>query len=165
MSDRNGSHAITAPRHGKPQRTPVSAIDWPAFMCQLGDDCRRIREAVGLSQEQLARLAGVSQGSVSRLEVARGLSTPLLVALKVHLALKLVLEVKDPGGRVPERMLVRRATLEQRPFVLEEQGEFQAFRVLADPVLEQLIRTFRSLPAREQQRFLDLVAAVAAAFS
>jgi len=45
---------------------------------------RRVREFLGLSQDQVARLAGVSQGAVSRLEAGRGLATPMVVVLKVH---------------------------------------------------------------------------------
>ena len=47
---------------------------WKEWMRAFGRQERRIREFLGLSQEQIARLAGVSQGAVSRLEAGRGLA-------------------------------------------------------------------------------------------
>ena len=57
-------------------------------MRTLGEQERRIRCFLGLSQEELAHLAGVSQGSVSRLESGRGLATPMLVGAKVSAVLR-----------------------------------------------------------------------------
>src|SRR5439155_19909934 len=62
---------------------PVT-IDWAQWIRELGSRIRHVREFVGLSQEQLARLAGVSQLGVIRLEAGRGLATPLLVRLKLN---------------------------------------------------------------------------------
>ena len=56
-----------------------------------------MREFVDLSQDQLARVAGVSQGAISRLELAKGLATPLLVAVKVWTALAAALRTIDPA--------------------------------------------------------------------
>ncbi len=62
---------------------------------------RRVREFLGLSQVQLARLAGISQGGVSRFESGRGLSTPLLVVvLLLHLS-GYVKSVEDPAEGGP----------------------------------------------------------------
>ena len=65
----------------------MAARDWSNWMRDLGREVRRQREFLGLSQERLARAAGVSQGAVSRLEAGRGLATPLLVAVKIRLVL------------------------------------------------------------------------------
>src|SRR5438445_10153434 len=73
------------------------AVDWREWMRGLGRQERRVREFLGLSQEQLARLAGVSQGAVSRLEAGRGLATPMLVVLKINLALRRALRDVDPS--------------------------------------------------------------------
>jgi transcriptional regulator with XRE-family HTH domain len=64
-------------------------------MRDLGREVRRLREFVGLSQERLARASGVSQGAVSRLEAGRGLATPLLVAVRIRLALIEALRAVD----------------------------------------------------------------------
>ena len=59
-------------------------LDWSSWIKGLGKQARRVREFLGLSQEQVARAAGVSQGAVSRFEGGRGLATPLLVVMKVN---------------------------------------------------------------------------------
>jgi len=67
---------------------PAAApVDWRRWMTKLGTEVRGLRHALGLTQEELAALAGVSQGAVSRLETGRALATPLLVVVRVHLAL------------------------------------------------------------------------------
>jgi transcriptional regulator with XRE-family HTH domain len=63
------------------------SIAWQRWMRALGEQERRIRIFLGLSQEELARLAGVSQGSVSRLESGRGLATPMLVVQRIAMVL------------------------------------------------------------------------------
>src|SRR5207247_8233855 len=73
------------------------ATDWREWMRGLGRQLRRVREFLGLSQDQVAQLAGVSQGAVSRLEAGRGLATPLVVVLKVHLVLSRALRAFDPA--------------------------------------------------------------------
>src|SRR5437867_6811998 len=73
------------------------AVDWAVSMRGLGRKLRRVREFLGLSQDQVARLAGVSQGAVSRLEAGRGLATPMLVVLRVQLVLVSALRAFDPA--------------------------------------------------------------------
>src|SRR5438132_13600801 len=73
------------------------ATDWREWMRGLGRQLRRVREFLGLSQDQVAQLAGVSQGAVSRLEAGRGLATPLAVVLKVHLVLSRALRAFAPA--------------------------------------------------------------------
>src|SRR5215475_12618112 len=63
-------------------------LEWSGWIKGLGKRARRVREFLGLSQEQVARVAGVSQGAVSRFEGGRGLATPLLVVMKVNAALR-----------------------------------------------------------------------------
>ena len=94
----------------------IDKAEWQAWMRSLGLQVRRVREFVGLSQEQVARTAGVSQGAVSRLEAGRGLGTPLLVILKVRLALTRALvrrpELREdgPGARSASRLGLRPGT-------------------------------------------------------
>ena len=71
------------------------AVDWKRWMVGLGQNRRRLRELLGLSQEQLAKIAGVSQGAISRLEAGRGLATPLLVVVKINVALRHALRGLD----------------------------------------------------------------------
>lgn len=50
----------------------VPEREWKLWMRELGAAIRRGRELLGLSQHQLATMAGISQGAVSRLESAVG---------------------------------------------------------------------------------------------
>src|SRR5437867_10412256 len=77
--------------------TANDRADWPARMRDLGRELRRVREFLGLSQDQVARLAGVSQGAVSRLEAGRGLATPMVIVFKVHQVLAKGLGAFDPA--------------------------------------------------------------------
>src|SRR5216117_1196470 len=77
--------------------TMNETVDWREGMRDLGRQLRRVREFLGLSQDQVARLAGVSQGAVSRLEAGRGLATPMMVVLKVHRVLTRALRAFDPA--------------------------------------------------------------------
>ncbi|HEV7732132.1 MAG TPA: helix-turn-helix domain-containing protein [Candidatus Binatia bacterium] len=56
-------------------------------MQSLGNHVRRTRELLGLTQGQLATIAGASQAAVSRLELGSALGTPYLVVLAVQSAL------------------------------------------------------------------------------
>src|SRR4029453_4518630 len=80
---------------GMPQRKERSSSGrgatgkqtWRQWITEFGAHVRRGREFLGLSQEQVARAAGVSQGAVSRFEGGRGLSTPFVGIMKINLAL------------------------------------------------------------------------------
>src|SRR5690349_19978656 len=71
--------------------------DWSGWRHDLGRRIRVVSEFLGLSQDQIARMAGVSQGAVSRLEAGRGLATPMLVVLKVNVVLARALTQLDAG--------------------------------------------------------------------
>ena len=66
-------------------------------MGNVGHRLRHLREALGLSQQKIARGAGVSQGTVSRLERGRGVAVPFLAVLRVVDAMASQLRAKDPG--------------------------------------------------------------------
>jgi transcriptional regulator with XRE-family HTH domain len=76
---------------------PKTPLDWQHWMQAFGAQQRRVREFLGLSQQELARRAGVSQGAVSRLETARGVATPMLVAMKISSTLASELRQLDPS--------------------------------------------------------------------
>jgi transcriptional regulator with XRE-family HTH domain len=71
--------------------------DWREWMRALGAQQRRIRQFLGLSQDELARRAGVSQAAVSRLEMGRGLATPWVIVLRIGQALVRELRQVDPA--------------------------------------------------------------------
>jgi DNA-binding XRE family transcriptional regulator len=75
---------------------PSDTAAWRAWLRDVGRLARRMRELSGLSQEQLGRLAKVSQGAVSRFEQGRGLSTPWIVALRIRVVLAALLRRLGP---------------------------------------------------------------------
>ena len=137
------------------QSTPLQ-IDWARWMRGLGQRKREAREFLGLSQEQLARMAGVSQGAISRLEAGRGLATPLLVVLKIAIALRQALSGIDPELLSDEmRGFMNSPNLPPR--VME------SIPVLRDACLEELIRLYSRLPARQREKLLAVTRTTAEA--
>jgi transcriptional regulator with XRE-family HTH domain len=157
--DRQLRRADPPPGPGGPRASETP--DWQQWMRDFGLQIRRTREFLGLSQEQVARLAGVSQGAVSRLESARGLATPMLIVLKVQLAIVHHLRKLDPAILDPE---LRRALEMQealaRPFGNPSAGG--ASRVANDADLEELVRLYQATPERQRKALLSIVKAAAA---
>jgi transcriptional regulator with XRE-family HTH domain len=138
--------------------------DWREWMRGLGRQARRVREFLGLSQEQLARLAGVSQGAVSRLEGGRGLATPLLVVVKLNMAVRHLLATYDPDVLSPE---AKRILSQADPTLPTEGGvtRFAEYTLAKDPGLEDLVQQYRGLPERQREKLLAVVRATAMALS
>lgn len=133
-------------------------LDWSGWIKGLGKQARRVREFLGLSQEQVARVAGVSQGAVSRFEGGRGLATPLLVVMKVNAALR------SAVSSMNRDMLSEDA---RRLLLLDEQvpawDDNAPPPITRDPELEEMVRLYRDLPERQRQRLLTVIRATAAA--
>jgi transcriptional regulator with XRE-family HTH domain len=138
-------------------------IDWRAWMLAFGRQERRVREFLGFSQEQLARLAGVSQGAVSRLEAGRGLATPMLVVLKINLAMRRALRDVDPALLSDD--LRRVLEIEERISPRVGDVGIGAESVTKDPALEDVVRLYRGVPERQRDTFLSVVRAAAEALS
>ena len=138
-------------------------IDWREWMRAFGRQERRVREFLGMSQEQLARLAGVSQGAVSRLEAGRGLATPMLVVLKINLALRAALRDVDPALLSDD--LRRVLEIEERISPRVGDVGIGAEPVTKDPALEDVVRLYRGVPDRQRDTFLSVVRAAAEALS
>ena len=125
-------------------------------MRDLGRQIRRGRELLGLSQEQLARLAGVSQGAVSRLETARGLATPTLVVLRVSRVL-----AGELGKVQPE---VMDADLRTMRSVLSPSDELMVEKdsVRTDPHLDELMEIYRNTAPAHRPALLAIFRAAVA---
>jgi len=137
--------------------------DWREWMRGLGRQARRIREFLGLSQEQIARRAGVSQGAISRLEGGRGLATPLLVVVKLNVAMRRELVGYDPELLSPEA----RDILEKTDLYLPDDGTngFAEYPLAKDVGVEELVRLYRGLPEKQREKLLAVVRATASALS
>jgi transcriptional regulator with XRE-family HTH domain len=115
---------------------------------------RTIRDFLDMSQEQVARAAGVSQGAVSRLEAAHGLATPHLVVLKVQQVLARRLQAIDPTLLNDE---LRRAIDVAR--TLEAPLGGGDLRVTDDPHLAQFVELYQQIPERHRDSLLMLLRA------
>jgi len=123
-------------------------------MRELGRRQRRLREYVGLSQEELARRAGVSQGAVSRLETARGLATPMLIVFKTNAALLRELRRLDPLLEGPGL----RDALALQAVLAPPVGAAGSDAPLAeDRQLEELIRLYREIPVRRRTGLIGVL--------
>lgn len=150
-----------ADAHGEGGGATPEDVDWSQSMRDLGRSVRRTRELLGLTQEQLGRIAGVSQGAVSRLEMGVGLATPFLVVVKVQRALQRLLARIDPDllSEDARRLLAEDPQLARSPEAVP--GDFPLF---GDPGLEELVRTYQMLTPTRREQFLAVVRAAAIAF-
>ena len=140
----------------------ANGIDWASWMRGLGEQVARIREVLGLSQDQLARLAGVSQGSVSRLENGRGVSTPLVVVTKICSALRIGLSHLDPALLSREaREIVQSGMRLPDP----REGAMMGLSPTSDPGIAELLRVYNRLGERQRRQLLTVIHATAAALA
>jgi transcriptional regulator with XRE-family HTH domain len=143
--------------------TPQSKPDWAAWIFEAGRQVRRAREFLGLSQEQLARLSGVSQGAVSRVEAGRGMATPILTFLKVHMVIVRALKQLDPALLTDDVRCMLDVATQLSPPVAGV--GYELFPILRDPVLDRLIHVYQTLSERERQGFLSVLDATAASLA
>jgi transcriptional regulator with XRE-family HTH domain len=129
-----------------------TSFDWRAWMRDLGVQQRRIRQFVGLTQEELAHRAGVSQAAVSRLEMGRGLATPLLIVLRIGQALVRELRQLDPAilnaslrGAVEKPDLLPAVALGSLPDPEASEDERGA---------EEVVALYQALPEAQRADFL-----------
>jgi transcriptional regulator with XRE-family HTH domain len=140
----------------------VPASEWSTWVRELGRKQRRLREFLGLSQDHIAKLGGVSQGAVSRLETARGLATPMLVVLKVNAALAHEFRRLRPtlGGPELREAIELDAALSPFTRALDSKDIPRP----DDPQLEELVRLYRQTPLRDRQAVLSVVRALVTTF-
>jgi transcriptional regulator with XRE-family HTH domain len=132
---------------------------WEAWLTAFGSAVRRVRRFLGLTQQQLAQLAGVSQGSISRVERLAAAATPLLTVVRVQAALRTALAGVDPTLLSPDL----RRFIEEQPDALTVARPAMEGAVVQDAVLDTVMQIVRRIPAAQRPAFLQIVEAAAAA--
>jgi transcriptional regulator with XRE-family HTH domain len=131
---------------------------WRPWMIELGQQIRRLRRLVGLSQQDLADLARVSQGAVSRLETARGLATPLLIVVKINLAL--AAELRKFDAIVSETDCRTRGV---EDLLRGPGGTPGPDPVHPDPIFAAFVRLFRETDEHHREGLLAIMRAASVA--
>ncbi|MFN8545104.1 MAG: helix-turn-helix transcriptional regulator [Candidatus Binatia bacterium] len=150
------AHTDNPDELGAPALPVCGDVEWRQWMRNFGQQLRRAREFLGMTQEQIARLAGVSQGAVSRLETARGLATPLLVVLKVQRAVAEQLRRLDPAILSPEL----RGTLDLQTALVPPLGAGTGRpAITSEHDVETLVRIYREASSRHRPLLLSILQA------
>lgn len=161
-------HPVAGTHEPPSNGSSVAGVPWQQWMRQIGLRVRRARESLGLSQDEVARSAGISQGAVSRLESGRGQRTPFLSVVRVLMVLVRKLRGLDPSLLTPETHgLVRAAELVGLPGNIGMPGKAEGSGEDASgaqpqegvaallPEIERLIRTYRALPPTRRTAFVE----------
>jgi transcriptional regulator with XRE-family HTH domain len=138
----------------------LTKSDWEADLIHdLGKWTRKVREFLNFSQDKLAKLAGVSQGAVSRVEAGRGKATPLLTFTKINQVFAKALSELDPSMLSEEaKAMLERARYMAKP-VPEQRA--QPSPLTLDPAITWFISTYNTLPERGKQGLMSVVRATA----
>ena len=130
----------------------VDAAFMDGWMRSLGQTARELRQQAGLSQDHLARRAGVSQGALSRYEQP-SVSTPLLVVMKVNAALRReMISGRLPASSAAARRLL---SLENREIPRTVRA-FETFPVTARAELEVVVQAFWSVKPGDRGWLLEV---------
>src|SRR4029077_5181720 len=97
------------------------------------------------------------------LEAGRGLATPMLVILKINLALRAAVRDLDPTLLNDD--LRRVLEIEQRISPPVGGVGVDVLPLTKDPGLEDLVRLYRGVPDRQRRTFLSVLRAAADALS
>jgi transcriptional regulator with XRE-family HTH domain len=150
-------------------RGTPSKQTWRQWITEFGAQVRRVREFLGLSQEQVARAAGVSQGAVSRFEGGRGLSTPFVGIMKISLALAHAVKQIEPSMLTDEvKHFMKHLELLQLP---DDPGTpvhpvgpgFKKSQLSPNPELVRVIKLYYELPQGKREAFLAVMEATISA--
>src|SRR5262249_6887027 len=126
----------------------------------------RTREFLGLTQQELALRAGVSQGAVSRFEGGRALSTPFLAIVRLNVALARALAALDASTLSEDaRRYLQYMEFLATPPEASEHGRtpVSARPLTTDPEGEELMRLYWQAPTRARARLLTVVRATVTA--
>jgi transcriptional regulator with XRE-family HTH domain len=142
---------------------------WRQWITEFGAHVRRVREFLGLSQEQVARAAGVSQGAVSRFEGGRGLSTPFVGIMKINLALAHALKqlepdmLSDEARRFMKHLEVLKLPDDPGSPVNPPSPNIKKWQLSPNPELVKVIELYYDLPESKRQAFIAVMEATISA--
>lgn len=142
---------------------------WRQWITEFGAQTRRVREFLGLSQEQVARASGVSQGAVSRFEGGRGVSTPFVGIMKICLALAHALKQLEPdmltddARRFMKHLDILRLPDDPGTPVHPVGTNFKKLQLSPNPELVRVIHLYYELPDSKREAFLAVMEATISA--
>jgi transcriptional regulator with XRE-family HTH domain len=142
---------------------------WRQWITEFGAHVRRVRELLGLSQEQVARAAGVSQGAVSRFEGGRGLSAPFVGIMKINLAIAHALKQLEPDllthevRRFMKHLEVLKLPNDPGSPVHPVGPNFKKIQLSPNPELLAVIDLYYELPESKRQAFIAVMSATISA--
>jgi transcriptional regulator with XRE-family HTH domain len=143
-----------------PPRVPKQKgieYDWRALTRRLGQRTLQLRELLGFSQDRLAKVSGVSQGAVSRVEAGKGSATPLITYAKVFTLFARELDRTRPDAFTPEIQDFLRAVRKLAPVFWEDDAP-----LVSDAGLGRLMSAYAALRDSEREAFLRCVLPLAA---
>lgn len=145
------------------QANPVAGERvWRQWMRGFGQHVRRVREFLGLSQGRLAKMAGVSQGAVSRFEAGRGLNAPFIIILRMNMALARALRTMDPALLTEDvHRFLRHMEFLRLPTDPGAPPLPGGIALTHERGLEDVIRLYRRLPAASRRAFAAAMQAFA----
>jgi transcriptional regulator with XRE-family HTH domain len=130
-------------------------------MRDLGALVRSMRELLGLSQEQLAKIANVSQGAVSRFERGDALSTPWIIAVKIRVALAARLRQLEADVLTDDaRRFLAQTALYGLPDDPALPPRTDTVELLPAPELTRIVRAYSRLPESSKRQFVAIMASV-----
>ena len=138
---------------------------WRQWITEFGSHVRRVREFLGLSQEQVARAAGVSQGAVSRFEGGRGLSTPFVGIMKINLALAHALKqidqelLTDEVRRFMKHLEILELPDEAGSPVQPASPHVKRMQLTPNPELARVLKLYHEMPESKRPAFLSVMEA------
>lgn len=139
-----------AKRSDEPPPVRLNRPQQRAWMLDLGRHIRRTREFLGLTQTDLATLAGTSQAAVSRLEQGRAMGTPYLVVLAVQRSLCASLRQLSPSVPTSGGYLGHPSMLAEVDGVEEIDGP-------PDVELARLVSLYRRSPIEIRRHLVSIV--------
>lgn len=137
----------------------MTTNDLRSQMASIGAHVKRIRVFLGLTQEQLAQAANVSQGAVSRLEGARGLQTPYLIVMRVQRLLCDRLRALDPDVPLASDLV---EWLNHPSMLPMNDAPGGSSPLTADPDLRSYLEAYRRLPETARPKVLAIIDSLSA---